>query len=144
MVDISNEIEMDDKSEKKDLVPKGDDIESDTDDNVAELKIKPPQEEVFDWANLKKNKDIYSDEEREKFSLLLEEGFIDTYRYLNPNKEGMYSWWSYRFNARANNAGWRIDYFCISRKIEQKLVSADIHTDILGSDHCPVEIILKD
>ncbi|MDX5622451.1 exodeoxyribonuclease III [Clostridioides difficile] len=85
----------------------------------------------------------FTKEEREKFSKLLDSGFIDTYRYFNPDKEGVYSWWSYRFNARKNNAGWRIDYFCASKKLEDRLVSADIHTAILGSDHCPVELEIK-
>ncbi|HBG7284707.1 exodeoxyribonuclease III [Clostridioides difficile] len=85
----------------------------------------------------------FTKEEREKFSKLLDSGFIDTYRYFNPDKEGVYSWWSYRFNARKNNAGWRIDYFCASKKLEYRLVSADIHTEILGSDHCPVELEIK-
>ncbi|HFG9781468.1 TPA: exodeoxyribonuclease III [Clostridioides difficile] len=85
----------------------------------------------------------FTKEEREKFSKLLDSGFIDTYRYFNPDKEGVYSWWSYRFNARKNNAGWRIDYFCASQKLEDRLVSADIHTEILGSDHCPVELEIK-
>lgn len=84
----------------------------------------------------------FTKEEREKFSKLLDSGFIDTYRYFNPDKEGVYSWWSYRFNARKNNAGWRIDYLCI-QKLEDRLVSADIHTEILGSDHCPVELEIK-
>ena len=85
----------------------------------------------------------FTDEERAQFTELLEAGFIDTYRYFNPDKEGAYSWWSYRFNARKNNAGWRIDYFCASNKLKDRLVSADIHTEILGSDHCPVELVLK-
>ncbi|EQF25733.1 exodeoxyribonuclease III [Clostridioides difficile CD160] len=85
----------------------------------------------------------FTKEEREKFSKLLDSGFIDTYRYFNPDKEGVYSWWSYRFNARKNNAGWRIDYFCASKKLEDKLISADIHTEVLGSDHCPVELKIK-
>ncbi|HBG4931368.1 TPA: exodeoxyribonuclease III [Clostridioides difficile] len=85
----------------------------------------------------------FTKEEREKFSKLLDSGFIDTYRYFNPDKEGVYSWWSYRFNARKNNAGWRIDYFCASKKLEDRLVSADIHNEILGSDHCPVELEIK-
>ncbi|UUV13874.1 exodeoxyribonuclease III [Clostridioides difficile] len=85
----------------------------------------------------------FTKEEREKFSKLLDSGFIDTYRYFNPDKEGVYSWWSYRFNARKNNAGWRIDYFCASKKLEDRLVSADIYTEILGSDHCPVELEIK-
>lgn len=85
----------------------------------------------------------FTDEEREKLTILLDNGFIDTYRYFNPDKEGIYSWWSYRFNARKNNSGWRIDYFLASEKLKDRLVSADIHTEILGSDHCPVELILK-
>ena len=85
----------------------------------------------------------FTDEEREKLPTLLNNGFIDTYRYFNPNKEGIYSWWSYRFNARKNNSGWRIDYFLASEKLKDRLVSADIHTEILGSDHCPVELVLK-
>lgn len=85
----------------------------------------------------------FTDEEREKLTTLLNNGFIDTYRYFNPNKEGIYSWWSYRFNARKNNSGWRIDYFLASEKLKDRLVSADIHTEILGSDHCPVGLVLK-
>lgn len=85
----------------------------------------------------------FTDEERSKFSEFLGKGFIDTYRFFYPEKEGAYSWWSYRFNARANNAGWRIDYFCVSERLKEKLVSADIHADVLGSDHCPVELVIK-
>ena len=85
----------------------------------------------------------FTDEERNKLTTLLDSGFIDTYRYFNPDKEGIYSWWSYRFNARKNNSGWRIDYFLASEKLKDRLVSADIHTEILGSDHCPVELVLK-
>lgn len=85
----------------------------------------------------------FSDEEREKFTELLNSGFIDTYRYFYPDVEGVYSWWSYRFNARKNNAGWRIDYFVASKKLEDNLLDAKIHTDILGSDHCPVELQIK-
>ena len=85
----------------------------------------------------------FTDEERDKMTVLLDSGFIDTYRYFNPDKEGIYSWWSYRFNARKNNSGWRIDYFLASDKLKDRLVSADIHTEVLGSDHCPVELILK-
>ncbi|CZR96669.1 MULTISPECIES: exodeoxyribonuclease III [unclassified Clostridioides] len=85
----------------------------------------------------------FTKEEREKFSKLLDSGFIDTYRYFNPDKEGVYSWWSYRFNARKNNAGWRIDYFCASKKLEDRLIGANIHTEVLGSDHCPVELEIK-
>ena len=71
-------------------------------------------------------------------------GFIDTFRYYNPDLTGAYSWWSYRFNARKNNAGWRIDYFLVSRDLEEYLESAAIHHEIFGSDHCPVELVLKD
>ncbi len=85
----------------------------------------------------------FTDEERNKFTEFLNSGFIDTYRYFYPDKEGIYSWWSYRFNARANNAGWRIDYFCTSERIKDRLVSADIHTKVLGSDHCPIELVIK-
>lgn len=85
----------------------------------------------------------FTDEERGKFTELLAAGFVDTYRYFYPDQEGIYSWWSYRFSARAKNAGWRIDYFCVSEALKDRLVSADIHTDIMGSDHCPVEIVIK-
>lgn len=84
----------------------------------------------------------FTDEERGKFTDLLAAGFTDTYRYFYPETEGVYSWWSYRFKAREKNAGWRIDYFGVSQRLEDKLVSADIHTDIFGSDHCPVELVI--
>ena len=80
----------------------------------------------------------FTDEERDKFSTLLSSGFIDTFRYFNPDLEGVYSWWSYRFNARKNNAGWRIDYFIVSDCLKEGIKEAFICTDILGSDHCPV------
>ena len=82
----------------------------------------------------------FSDQEREKIKALLGDGFIDTYRFFYPQKEGAYSWWSYRFNARKNNAGWRIDYFLVSECLKDRLVGADILSDIYGSDHCPVEL----
>ncbi|MBO5373224.1 MAG: exodeoxyribonuclease III [Lachnospiraceae bacterium] len=82
----------------------------------------------------------FTDEEREKFTQLLESGFIDTFRYFYPDQEGIYSWWSYRFQARAKNAGWRIDYFLVSEALKDRLVDAKIHTKVLGSDHCPVEL----
>ena len=85
----------------------------------------------------------FSDEEREKFNLLLNSGFIDTFRYFYPDVKDIYSWWSYRFNARKNNAGWRIDYFLVSNILQDKLIDAKIHTEILGSDHCPVELTIK-
>lgn len=82
----------------------------------------------------------FSDEEREKMTILLNSGFTDSFRYLYPDKEGIYSWWSYRFNARKNNAGWRIDYFITSDSIKDKIIDSKIHTNIMGSDHCPVEL----
>ena len=85
----------------------------------------------------------FTDEEREKFTDLLNAGFIDTFRYFNPEVTGIYSWWSYRFNSRKNNAGWRIDYFLVSEDMKDRLVSADIHTEVLGSDHCPVELVIE-
>lgn len=85
----------------------------------------------------------FSDEERNKFNVLLNSGFIDTFRYFYPNTENIYSWWSYRFNARKNNAGWRIDYFLVSNTLQDRLIDAKIHTEILGSDHCPVELTIK-
>ncbi|MGN0445256.1 MAG: exodeoxyribonuclease III [Acutalibacteraceae bacterium] len=84
----------------------------------------------------------FSDEERAKFTELLEAGFTDTFRYKYPDAVGIYSWWSYRFKARQNNAGWRIDYFVVSNDIRERIADAKIHTDILGSDHCPVELDL--
>ena len=85
----------------------------------------------------------FTDEEREKFSKVLESGFIDTFRYFYPDQEGIYSWWSYRFKAREKNAGWRIDYFCVSESLKDKLEDAKIHTEIFGSDHCPVELDIR-
>lgn len=84
----------------------------------------------------------FTDEEREKFTKLLNSGFTDTFRYFYPDKEGAYSWWSYRFKAREKNAGWRIDYFVVSNRLTDKIKSAGIHTEIYGSDHCPVELEL--
>ena len=85
----------------------------------------------------------FTDEERAKFTTLLESGFTDTFRYFYPEQEGIYSWWSYRFKAREKNAGWRIDYFLTSDSLKDKLRGAQIHTDILGSDHCPVEFTIE-
>lgn len=82
----------------------------------------------------------FTPQEREKMTALLESGFLDTFRYFYPEKEGIYSWWSYRFSARAKNAGWRIDYFLVSKRLEDRLKSASIHTEIMGSDHCPIEL----
>jgi len=82
----------------------------------------------------------FTDQEREKFTLLLEAGFTDTWRHFYPDMEGVYSWWSYRFQSRQRNTGWRIDYFLTSNRLKNSLKDAKIHTDILGSDHCPVEL----
>jgi exodeoxyribonuclease-3 len=105
--------------------------------NVAHTEI--------DLKNPKTNRNNagFTDEERAKFTELLDAGFIDTWRYFHPDTKEVYSWWSYRFRAREKNAGWRIDYFCVSDNLKDRLVSADIHCDIMGSDHCPVELILK-
>ena len=86
----------------------------------------------------------FTDEERGKFTRLLEAGFIDTFRYFYPDEEGIYSWWSYRFRAREKNAGWRIDYFCVSEGLKDRLIDAKILTDIYGSDHCPVVLEMKE
>lgn len=100
--------------------------------NVAHQEI--------DLKNPKTNKGNagFSDEERGKFTELMNVGFIDTFRYFYPDLEGAYSWWSYRFKAREKNAGWRIDYFLVSESLKESLVDSQIHKDILGSDHCPV------
>lgn len=82
----------------------------------------------------------FTDEERAKFTAVIDAGFTDTYRYFYPDTEGVYSWWSYRFKAREKNAGWRIDYFCTTSALNSKLVDAKIHTNVMGSDHCPVEL----
>lgn len=86
----------------------------------------------------------FTDEEREKFSGLLENGFTDTFRYFYPDLEGAYSWWSYRFHAREKNAGWRIDYFLVSDSLKDRLEEARIYSDVYGSDHCPVGLVLRD
>ena len=105
--------------------------------NVAHQEI--------DLKNPKSNRGNagFSDEERGKFSELLASGFTDTFRFLNPDATGAYSWWSYRFNSRANNAGWRIDYFLVSDRLQGKILAAPIHNEIFGSDHCPVELELS-
>lgn len=105
--------------------------------NVAHTEI--------DLKNPKTNRGNagFSDEERGKFTELLEAGFTDSWRYTHPNVTGVYSWWSYRFNARKNNAGWRIDYFVISDSLKDKIINTDIYTEILGSDHCPVALEIE-
>ena len=99
----------------------------------------------IDLKNPKSNRKNpgFTDEERECFTRVLQSGFIDTFRYFYPDQENIYSWWSYRFKAREKNAGWRIDYFIASPQLESRLEDAKIHTDILGSDLCPVELDLK-
>lgn len=96
----------------------------------------------IDLKNPKSNRQNagFSDEERGKITELLDSGFIDSFRYLYPDVTGAYSWWSYMYNARANNAGWRIDYFIVSDQIKEKIQEASIHSEIIGSDHCPVSL----
>lgn len=105
--------------------------------NVAHQEI--------DLKNPKTNRGSagFSDEERAKFTELLESGFVDTYRFFNPEQEGAYTWWSYRFKAREKNAGWRIDYFLISKRLTERIQNATIYHEIMGSDHCPVGIELE-
>lgn len=105
--------------------------------NVAHQEI--------DLKNPKTNRGSagFSDEERAKFTELLESGFVDTYRFFNPEQEGAYTWWSYRFKAREKNAGWRIDYFLISKRLIERIQNATIYHEIMGSDHCPVGIELE-
>ncbi len=121
---------------------------------LCELKKKKPviicgdmnvAHKEIDLKNPKANRRNagFTDEEREKITELLDKGFIDTFRYLYPEKKEIYSWWSYRFNARANNAGWRIDYFLVSEDLKDKISEAKIHTEVMGSDHCPVELSIK-
>ncbi|MEE9806157.1 exodeoxyribonuclease III [Listeria monocytogenes] len=101
--------------------------------------------EEIDLKNPKTNRKNagFSDEERAKFSAFLDAEFIDSFRYFYPDLTDAYSWWSYRMNARARNTGWRIDYFIVSERLKDKLVDAKIHADVLGSDHCPVELELN-
>lgn len=102
--------------------------------------------EEIDIKNPKTNRmnPGFSDEERAKMTQLLESGFLDTFRYLYPEKTGAYSWWSYRFHARQNNAGWRIDYFIVSQRLKDRIRNADIWSEVMGSDHCPVVLELED
>lgn len=105
--------------------------------NVAHKEI--------DLKNPKSNRKNpgFTDEERGKFSAMLESGFVDTFRHFYPDLEGVYSWWSYRFSARAKNAGWRIDYFIVSERLKDSLKDAKIHNEIFGSDHCPIEVEIE-
>ena len=102
--------------------------------------------EEIDLKNPKTNRNNagFTDQEREKMTELLDSGFIDSFRNFYPDAEGIYSWWSYRFKAREKNAGWRIDYFLVSNDLKEQMKSAAIHTDIFGSDHCPVELVMDD
>jgi exodeoxyribonuclease-3 len=104
--------------------------------NVARLEI--------DIKNPKTNRRNagFTDEERAKIEDVLSAGFIDTFRYFYPDQENIYSWWSYRFKARERNTGWRIDYFIVSNSLKDKIADAKIHTEIMGSDHCPIELDL--
>lgn len=124
-------------------------------DYLLQLKSKKPvivcgdmnvAHQEIDLKNFKTNRGNagFTDEERGKMSQLLNSGFIDTFRYLYPDKEGAYSWWSYMFQARAKNAGWRIDYFLASEELKERIEDAVIYSDIMGSDHCPVGLILKE
>ena len=101
--------------------------------------------EEIDLKNPKTNRMNagFTDEERAKMTELLAAGFVDTWRHFNPTLEGVYSWWSYRFHAREKNTGWRIDYFLVSERMKPMLQSAAIHTEIMGSDHCPVEVVVN-
>ena len=105
--------------------------------NVAhqEIDIKNPKSNIHNAG--------FTQEERDKMTALLGSGFVDTFRYFHPDAAGAYSWWSYRFHARENNAGWRIDYFIVSNALVPRLLSAAIHPEIFGSDHCPVELVLQ-
>ena len=128
--------------------------ENDIRDYLCELdKVKPVvycgdlnvAHQEIDLKNPKANRKNagFTDEEREKMTSLLSSGFVDSFRHLYPDATGIYSWWSYRFNARANNAGWRIDYFIVSQRLAQRIAEASIRTEVQGSDHCPVVLELQ-
>lgn len=106
--------------------------------NVAhqEIDIKNPKANVHNAG--------FTQEERDKMTALLNAGFLDTFRFFHPEETGVYSWWSYRFHAREKNAGWRIDYFVVSQALRERLAGASIHGEILGSDHCPVELLMRE
>lgn len=123
-------------------------------DYIKQLEAKKPvifcgdlnvAHQEIDLKNPKTNRRNagFTDEERAKFSHLLSTGFTDTFRYFYPDRKDIYSWWSYRFKAREKNAGWRIDYFVTSEALNDKLVDAKIHTEVYGSDHCPVELVME-
>ncbi len=106
--------------------------------NVAhrEIDIKNPKSNIHNAG--------FTQEERDKMTALLDSGFVDTFRYFHPDETGAYSWWSYRFHARERNSGWRSDYFIVSDRLREKLESAEIHSEIFGSDHCPVELVVAE
>lgn len=125
--------------------------ETDFREYLCELKEKKPvimtgdlnvAHQEIDLKNPKTNRRNagFTDEERAEFTKLLEAGFVDSFRHFYPEQQGIYSWWSYRFQARAKNAGWRIDYFCVSEDVANAMQDAKIHTQVMGSDHCPVEL----
>lgn len=129
-------------------------FEDDMREYLAELNVKKPvilcgdlnvAHKEIDLKNPKSNvgNPGFSDQEREKFTELLKAGFTDSYRYLYPDKTDAYSWWSYRFSARQKNIGWRIDYFVVSDSVKDKIKSAEIYSDVLGSDHCPIGLEIK-
>ncbi|MCD8301175.1 MAG: exodeoxyribonuclease III [Clostridiales bacterium] len=128
--------------------------EDDFSDYISSLEEKKPviyagdmnvAHEEIDLKNPKTNHNNagFTDEEREKMTKALASGRIDSFRYFYPDREGIYSWWSYRMKARERNAGWRIDYFIVSDSLKGKLKSADIHTEVMGSDHCPIELVAE-
>ena len=98
---------------------------------------------MWQWPKSNRGNAGFSDEERGKFGELLDAGYTDTFRAANPDLEGAYSWWSYRFNARKNNAGWRIDYFLVSDSIADRVRATGIRSDIFGSDHCPITLEIE-
>jgi exodeoxyribonuclease-3 len=136
-LDYSMKWEEDFRAYLKGLEAKGKGVIVCGDLNVAHKEI--------DLKNPKTNRHNagFTDEERGKFSELLDAGFIDTFRYFHPEQTDIYSWWSYRFQARQKNAGWRIDYFVVSESLKDRLEDAKIHTEIFGSDHCPVELTIS-
>ena len=105
----------------------------------GDLNVAHEESDIKNPKNNRKNAG-FTDEERKKMTELLAAGFTDTFRYFYPDQTDIYSWWSYRFKAREKNAGWRIDYFITSKRLEDKLTDAKIHTEIFGSDHCPIEL----
>ena len=108
---------------------------------TGDMNVAHKENDLKNPKTIRKNAG-FTDEERQKMTELLDSGFIDTFRYFYPDAEQRYSWWSYMFKSREKNAGWRIDYFLASKELEDKLISAEIHDEVLGSDHCPVELVI--